>query len=227
VNTHRIYNPASFWDQLHEQPRFRPVYPSEHVVRFLMQHFRPAMQSKKSLKIMDIGGGGGRHIHLLCELGLAAYGIDISLTGLRYTQARIAERRWNAGLAQASMVALPFQPATFDAVISYGVYYYGKQTDMRAAIQEVHRLLKKGGKAFVVLRTAADYRYGKGEPIEPDTFRISIRETNEEGTIQHFLREEAVFEYFSSFSRVDLEKAETTFLQRQAVNSDWLVTAEK
>jgi SAM-dependent methyltransferase len=219
---------ATIWDHLHEQPRFRPLYPSEHVVRFLARNYVRSADRRDHLpKILDIGVGGGRHTKLLCEMGFATYGLDISMIGLKYTHDFVGEKRWKAGLVQASMNILPFRDGSFDAAVSFGVFYYGGAAEMQTAIQEVHRVLKMNGKAFVVLRTTSDYRYGKGDPIGQDTFIIKIHETNEFGTIQHFLDEKAVFKYFSLFSHIWVEKTETTFMEREAVNSDWLITVEK
>jgi SAM-dependent methyltransferase len=176
---------------------------------------------------LDIGVGGGRHTKLLCEFGFRTYGVDISLTGLRWTHEMLHKNGLAADLRKGSMTNLPFDTNHFDAVVSYGVFNYGHREDTRAAIQEVHRVLKTGRRAFIVLRTTHDYRFGKGGKIEPNTFCLTIHETNEYGTIQHFLSEEAVHEYFSSFSQVEFEKTETTFKQRCAVNSDWLINVEK
>jgi ubiquinone/menaquinone biosynthesis C-methylase UbiE len=72
------------------------------------------------------------------------------------------------------MTDLPFESDVFDAAVAYGVFYYGTRAEMRKAIGELHRVLKPGGQAFVVLRTTDDYRYGKGEALEPDTFLLEI-----------------------------------------------------
>ena len=55
IRTHSV-----FWDALHQHQRFRPQYPNENVVRFLMVHFKQALQGRKILKALDIGVGGGR-----------------------------------------------------------------------------------------------------------------------------------------------------------------------
>jgi ubiquinone/menaquinone biosynthesis C-methylase UbiE len=149
------------------------------------------------------------------------------MTGLKYTRKRIIKDNFNAGLARATMDYLPFKENSFDAVISYGVFNYGSQKDMQMAIQDMYRILKVNGKAFVMLRTTNDYRYGKGEQLERNTFILNIHDTNEHRTVQHFLDEKAVREYFASFSKLEFEKSETTFMQLQAVNSDWLIAAEK
>lgn len=214
------------WDGLHENPRFRPSYPNDHVVRFLIAN-RNQANTFQSARCLDIGAGGGRHMKLASELGLAPYGIDISVSGLRHTQGRLGNANIRPLLACASMTAIPFADCSFDLVVSYGVFYYGTHSDMDRAIREIYRLLVPGGKAFIVVRTTDDYRFGKGERLEPNTFRLNISDTNEFDTVQHFLSAEDIPVRFSSYSNVSFEKTETTFAGRSRLDSDWLITVTK
>jgi ubiquinone/menaquinone biosynthesis C-methylase UbiE len=215
---------ASHWDQLHDQPRFRPVYPNEHVVRFLIASTRKRL---RPLRFLDIGVGAGRHTRLAIELGLASYGADISYSGLHHARQRLLGTGSPIRLVQGSMLALPFPDNSFDLTLSFGVFYYGTRDQMRLAIAEMYRVLAVHGKGFVVLRTEEDYRFGKGEELEPNTFRLSISDTNEFGTIQHFVTSRDVVTYFSQFANINLERTETTFAAGKYKNSDWLITLEK
>jgi ubiquinone/menaquinone biosynthesis C-methylase UbiE len=217
---------ASHWDNLHQNPRFRPVYPSDHVVRFMMGS-RPLLKRPGGARFLDIGVGAGRHAKLAADLGFTPFGIDISFTGLQHAQERLRHAGVQTYLAKASMLALPFRDGNFEVALSYGVFYYGTAAEMKRAIKETYRVLAPGGRAFVVLRTTSDCRFAKGEQIEPNTFRLTITETNEAGTIQHFLADEGIPDYFSEFSQVTFEKSETTFSNRTLLNSDWLITVEK
>jgi SAM-dependent methyltransferase len=213
------------WDQLHGQARFRPRFPNEHVVRFLRGHFPD--EPRAGLRALDVGVGGGRHTKLLCELGFETFGMDISAEGLRHTEAWLASEGHRATLQQASMFELPFSDGDFDAVISYGVYCYSTRADMARAIGELHRVLRIGGRAFVMIRTDRDFRFGKGKQLEPGTFSIETNETNEQGTVQHFVREDEVPTLFAAFSELRFERTETTFDQRRSLNSDWLIAVAK
>jgi SAM-dependent methyltransferase len=213
------------WNTLHSQPRFRPQYPSEHVVRFLMNHFPP--EQRLSERALDIGMGGGRHTKLLCELGFQTYGVDISDEGLRHCHAWLDSLHYRATLQRASMGDLPFARGFFDLAISFGVYYYADAAGMARAVAELHRVLARGGRALVVLRTLDDYRYGKGIALEENTFRLEIEDTNECGTVQHFVEASDVPILFQEFSEVQFETTETTFHERRAANSDWLITVRK
>lgn len=220
-----MHDAASHWNHLHESPRFRPTYPNDHVVRFLIA--TRALIKATPARFLDIGLGAGRHVKLASDLGFSPCGIDISIVGLTHTHQRFNEARNPILLAQASMLHLPFADASFHAVLSFGVFYYGRAEEMKQAIHETHRVLAPGGRALVVLRTTGDYRFGKGLELQPNTFQLAISDTNELGTIQHFLADDDVSDYFAAFSQVSFEKTETTFADRANVNSDWLITAEK
>jgi SAM-dependent methyltransferase len=222
--TGRTADAARFWDQLHTQRRFRPAYPSEHVVRFVRSLPDEGGRARRAL---DIGCGGGRHTVLLAESGFAVDAVDISEEGLAHTRATLHAAGLDATLGVASMTSLPFGADTFDAAVSFGVFYYGTADEGRAAVSELHRVLRPGGRAFVVVRTRDDYRYGKGEEIEPGTFLIDADDTNERDTVQSFLGEDEVAERFAAFSELSFELTETSFGGRTGKNSDWLVSATK
>jgi SAM-dependent methyltransferase len=221
-----MFDSSAHWDELHRKPRFRPIYPTDHVVRFLMTN-RELLEKHHPARFLDIGLGAGRHTKLAAELGFRAFGIDISFVGLQHARERLLAAGLRAGLSQASMLALPFMDCSFAAVLSYGVFYYGTAREMKQAIAEVHRILVSGGRAFVVLRTTDDYRFGKGVQLERNTFQLTITETNEHHSTQHFVDANDVVAYFAAFSHVSFEKADTTFDNRTGLNSDWLITAEK
>jgi ubiquinone/menaquinone biosynthesis C-methylase UbiE len=214
------------WDSLHANARFRPVYPNDHVVRFLMG-FRARKNAATQMRLLDIGAGAGRHTKLAAELGFKPFGIDLSSTGLQHARLRLQDSRLPHDFAQASMLALPFRDASFDAVVSFGVFYYGCAEQMKKAIAETHRVLTPAGEIFAVLRTVNDYRFGKGKELERNTTQLNIEDTNEYETIQHFVDAGDVPLYFAEFRQVSFEKTETTFANRRGVNSDWLVSAEK
>ncbi len=216
---------SSHWDQLHNNPRFRPQYPNDHVVRFLMSS-RPLLENG-GCRFLDIGVGAGRHCKLASDVGFEPYGIDTSFVGLQHARQRLGETTPKHFLAQASMLALPFADSSFKLALSFGVFYYGTAHEMKQAIAEAHRVLTPGGRAMIVLRTLDDFRFGKGRKLEPNTFELDIADTNELGTVQHFIAAEDINNYFAAFSRISFEKTETTSVNCTRLDSDWLITVEK
>lgn len=214
---------GAFWDSLHAQERFRPVYPNENVVRFLAAR----AQERPGARALDIGVGGGRHTLLLCRLGYDVDGVDISAEGLRHAGEVITRSGASARLQTASMSALPFPDATFEIAVSFGVFYYGTAEEGRAAVAELHRVLVPGGEALVVVRSTADYRRAKGESLGENTYRLTVTDTNEAGTVMHFLSADDVPDVYANFAEMSFELAETTFARRTRRNSDWLITVRK
>jgi SAM-dependent methyltransferase len=215
---------SSHWDHLHNHPRFRPQYPNDHVVRFLMG--RRGLLENSRARFLDIGVGAGRHCKLASDLGFETFGIDTSFVGLQHTRVRLGETPRHL-LAQASMLALPFADSSFSVVLSFGVFYYGTADEMKQAIAETYRVLGPGGKALIVLRTLDDFRFGKGKRLGHNTFQLDIADTNELGTVEHFVGAADIEQYFSDFSQISFEKTETTSANRTRVDSDWLITVGK
>lgn len=164
---------------------------------------------------------------LAAELGFFPVGTDVSENGLRHARQRLAAQSLPDAVLSAGMTDLPFTDSTFSVVLSYGVFYYGTAGDMRKAIHEARSVLCTGGRIMVVLRSTRDYRYGKGEQIERNTYRLEISDTNEFGATLHFLEESDIPEYFRDFAQVSFESDEFTFENRSRLNSDWIITAEK
>ena len=217
---------ARHWNGLHANPRFRPIYPNEDVVRFLLAT-RARLKTTPQPRFLDIGAGAGRHMRLAAELGFMACGVDISFTGVTHARERMVAMNAPALVSVAEMTHLPFPDGAFEAVLSFGSFYYGREKQMRQAIAEAFRVLAKGGRSFTALRNTGDYRFGKGRQLEPRTFQLDISDTNELDTTLHFVAEENIPEYFAAFSNLSFEKAEVTFCGLTRVNSDWLITAEK
>ena len=98
-------------------------------------------------EILDCGCGTGHNLHMLRKYG-RAYGIDLTWAGLQYA-ARQGERM----VARASVALLPFPDARFDLVTSFDVIYSLEDDVERAAIGEMFRVLKPGGR--LILNVAA------------------------------------------------------------------------
>ena len=111
-------------------------------------------------RVLDIGFGGGYSLLALAEklpIGRVV-GVDhsrdmvdaaASLIRARKLQARIRVRRGN-------VVKLPFAANTFDRVLTVNTIYYWP--DLRAALREIGRVLKPGGRLAVAFRSPESLR---------------------------------------------------------------------
>jgi ubiquinone/menaquinone biosynthesis C-methylase UbiE len=99
--------------------------------------------------VLDAGCGNGRHAWPLAGAGYEVVGLDSS--GMLLAAARRASRgAQRPRFVRGSYTALPFAPASFDAVLCLGTSlgYHGDEAD-RAALREFRRVLAPGGRLVI------------------------------------------------------------------------------
>jgi SAM-dependent methyltransferase len=109
-----------------------------------------ALQLAQGERVLDIGSGPG----LLAQEMAAAVGpegrvcgIDTSEPMLEMSRKRCAPQPWTE-FRQADATRLPYPDGSFDAAVSTQVYEY--VPDIPAALAELHRVLRPGGRAVIV-----------------------------------------------------------------------------
>ncbi|WP_158630174.1 methyltransferase domain-containing protein [Cohnella sp. AR92] len=223
--THPMYidDNHTKWEKLHHSARFRLIYPSETTIRFIKGNFNQG----EGHRILDLGCGTGRHVVFLASEGYDVTGIDFSKEGLHYTAQRLEQLNLSAELVQGSIVTLPFENESFDGVISISVIYYFIKADVQRVIDELYRVLKPGGKAFIVVRALDDKRYGQGIEVEPNTYVMDNDFSNEEKMTIHFFSVEEVREMFVGFNEISIGFHREGYSSLADVDSDLLITITK
>jgi SAM-dependent methyltransferase len=102
----------------------------------------PVLPGRGERRLLDAGCGTGYNLLELGRLGRAT-GVDLSQDALAFCRER------GVRAARASVLALPFADATFDAVTSFDVLYHAWVPDDRAAARELARVLRPGGALLV------------------------------------------------------------------------------
>jgi ubiquinone/menaquinone biosynthesis C-methylase UbiE len=110
--------------------------------------------------VLEIGCGAGGHSALFARHG--AHMISLDLT---FERARACAGKFSLlGASAESCISmqgdgeqLPFPDSTFDIVYSNGVLHHTPDTE--AAIAEVHRVLKPGGRAVIMLYCRSSFHY--------------------------------------------------------------------
>jgi len=113
----------------------------------LLERYPPLAprEGGRPLDILDAGCGSGGMTRYLERFGRVA-GIDFAPEALT-----LAKQRSLTRLARASVGAMPFRDGSFDVVTSFDVLYHLDVDDDRAAIAEIHRVLRPGGVALIRL----------------------------------------------------------------------------
>lgn len=228
MNIKLINNTGVLWENLHRQDRFRPKYPSEVVVQFVLRTFKRNSENK----VLDLGCGAGRHIFFMVNENIDTYGIDVSREGISYTNRLLNEYNLKANLEVSSVEKIPYVDNYFDGIICYGVLYYCDSSEIKNAVKEIYRVLKPCGKALIVVRNTKDYRYGNGKEIEKNTFLIEENNLhkcsfNENGMKMHFFTLEEINELFQEFSCVTVEEIIETHENRKYMDSNYIIFLEK
>jgi len=108
-------------------------------------------------RVLDLCCGSGRHCAALRELGVEAFGIDLSreLLGRARAQARSLDGRVVCGDARA----LPISAGTLDGVVSlFSSFGYFDAAGDRAVLREVGRVLRARGVFLLDLMNPAQVR---------------------------------------------------------------------
>jgi SAM-dependent methyltransferase len=105
-------------------------------------------------RVLDVGCGSGLALVLAGQRGAIPSGVDISAGLLRVAQGRLPD----AELCLADMEALPFDDASFDAVLGINAFQFAG--DPRRALREAARVLAPGGRIVASLFAAPERSQG-------------------------------------------------------------------
>lgn len=162
----------------------------------------------KGKRVLEVGCGGGGHAKLLAEAGADLTAIDLTERAIGLTRKRFDLCGLEADIRQADAEALPFEDETFDFVWSWGVIH--ASANMQNAVDEIHRVLKPGGKTQVMVYHKNSVRYwivgGLVEGIlKGKLLRMSLAEVNDtftDGAYGLHLTAREAKRMFSAFSKV-------------------------
>jgi SAM-dependent methyltransferase len=152
---------AEFWDTLcgsnfaqsigitGREPEDLHRFDAAYLARYpyLEGYVPPDLSGKK---VLEIGLGYGTLGQLLAERGAEYHGADIALGPVAMMRKRLEWLgRPNDEVRQASALDLPWGEETFDYVYTIGCLHH--TGDVKRGVDEVHRVLRPGGRAVVML----------------------------------------------------------------------------
>jgi len=100
-------------------------------------------------RVLEIGVGLGADHQEFAEAGAQLWGIDLTPRAVDHTRRRLTLLGLQSELSEGDAENLPFEDGWFDLVYSWGVLHHTPQT--ARAIAEVHRVLKPGGEAKIMI----------------------------------------------------------------------------
>ncbi len=131
-------------------------------------HFRPELVDEfcadvrlppewfRDKLVLDAGCGSGRWSYALASMGARVVAVDLTDAGVETTREALAPFP-GCAVYQASIFDLPFEPETFDFVVSWGVLHH--TPDTRAAFTRLVPLVRPGGTLYIMVYERTAWRY--------------------------------------------------------------------
>jgi ubiquinone/menaquinone biosynthesis C-methylase UbiE len=194
-------NKAHPWELAWRQERWTETSPPLPVV----VDFAEDLKRESAKRVLDLGCGAGRHSILLAKTGFQVVALDLSETALKILEDRLKTASIdNVTLVKHEMWELPFVENYFDGVVCTNVLHHGRLVEIKRAVREIHRVMRKGSSALIVALSTADFRKGNGKMLERNTYVFTRGE--ERGIIHHFFTRQELRSCFGEFEIVSFEE---------------------
>lgn len=167
-------------------------YPHEEIIRFVsrfirkrtgLNEFTDVISNAVNSRILDIGCGIGRHVIFCHEMGLKAYGIDISAeaidVALKWAKKNIDDPEKK--IINGDIQKMPWANSFFDFVVSHGVLDSMSFNFAQEACRETARILKPHGLFYCDLISGDDSEHAREYSGEE-----TITALHENGTVQSY-----------------------------------------
>lgn len=115
-------------------------------------------------KVLEVGLGYGTVAQRIAEHGAAYFGLDVAAGPISMANRRLADVNGMGVAIGGSILEAPFPDAAFDYVVAIGSLHHTGALDR--ALGEVHRLLKPGGGATIMVYNAISYRQFVLNPLK-------------------------------------------------------------
>jgi uridylate kinase len=137
---------ASFYDREYYEKK-KGEYPLSYTESFLGNLIQDIVNFYRALSIkifinpkssLDVGCGTGKLVHCLRNLGIEAYGIEISKYALE-----TATKETRSFLKYGDIIKIPYDDNSFDLVLTFDVLEHIERPKLKKAIEETIRVSKK------------------------------------------------------------------------------------
>lgn len=154
------------WDKFYEEGGEYTMmqYPFGVVIEFIKTYLSRhclggGLCDIKTIKVLELGCGSGANIRYAAKLGLDVYAVDISATAIEYAKAKFKEEGLpvdDSNFKVCSFDQVEFPDNYFDMVIDRGALLYADNDTFIRTINNIHKMLKKGGMFLLTPRSEVD-----------------------------------------------------------------------
>lgn len=140
--TREFFEKAVAFRDTHEQPWLEQIVP---------------FHSMTGQRVLEIGFGPGFDAYKFLRSGADYIGIDITPENVERTKSHLAHYGMDPDVRIGDAEALTFPDDSFDVVYSNGVLHH--IPDMAQAFREIRRVLKPGGRFYILLYNRNSFYY--------------------------------------------------------------------
>lgn len=193
-----------------------------------MVQFARILSAQGLNRVLDWGCGAGRNLAYLARAGFDVSGMDPSEKGINAAKKLLESEGLTATLDVVEPDQIPAEDESYDANVSLYAIEHGSRDEVRNSIEELRRVLKKGGLSLVTLSSSEDSWSSSAQQVSPGTY---VPTDGPEKGIAHFLAsQEDVDEFFAAFEILELSHVSSWL---SALDSDkrldahWVVMARR
>lgn len=141
--------------------------------------------------ILDLGCGIGRHSLLFAQNNFSVDALDLSKNGIDKLNKLITkENLQNVRPQVGDMLSLPYKDNAFDCLLAYHAIYHTDDSGLIKVINEIRRVLKKDGEAFITFNSinSSDYKNPENKQLSKNTI---VKTKGREVGIPHYYANKA------------------------------------
>lgn len=142
---------------------------------------RVPVQDFKNKDVLEVGLGYGTLSQVLLEHSKTYTGLDIAQGPVDMVNIRMKSKA-TATAVQGSIKEAPFKDDSFDVVVAIGCYHH--TGDLEKAIEETNRILRDGGRCYLMVYNKFSYRMWRRWPFETFVNYMSNRRVRYEDNIE-------------------------------------------
>jgi SAM-dependent methyltransferase len=217
----------SVWERIFRERSGWGRYPPEELIRFVARHYYGAPE-RRSVRFLEVGcGPGAGPGWYLAREGYSYSGIDGSATAIERSRRRFGEEGLAGEFVNGILDALPWADATFDCVVDVACLQCNSESVTAAAIAQILRVLKPGGRHFSLTSRAGCWGDGSGERVDATSFR-DVREGPYSAMgVTRFATKESLERLYGAFEELELDYSVRSVDAGRHEISNWIVTCRK
>lgn len=202
-------------------------YPDDELVRFVARNFY-RVPDRAAVSMLEIGCGPGSGASwMVAREGFNLTGIDGSPTAIEKARSRFAAERLRGEFLVGPVAVLPFPAESFDAVLDVGCLMCNSESETRAIVAEVYRVLKPAGMHFSITARSGSWGDTGGERIDATTLRGATEGPFAGTGKARFATRESLEALYAGFRELRLEYTVRSAEGGTREITHWIVTCRK